>query len=73
LISALTIFLAAAFAPLQRLLDTVDLTLEQWAICVGAAATIIVVEEVRKFIRRRGNSVSETVPVATPATAPAAS
>ncbi len=61
LISALTIFLAAAFAPLQRLLDTVDLTLDQWAICLGAAATIIVVEEVRKLIRRRSQAPAAPV------------
>jgi hypothetical protein len=34
-------------------LDTVDLTVEQWAVCIAGAATIIVIEEVRKFIRRR--------------------
>jgi Ca2+-transporting ATPase len=51
-LSLLTIFLATSFGPLQRLLDTVDLTLEQWAVCAAAAATIIVIEEVRKLIRR---------------------
>ena len=49
-LSLLTIFLATTFGPLQRLLDTTDLTVEQWAICIAGAASIIVIEEVRKFI-----------------------
>ena len=52
-LSALTIFLATSFGPLQRLLDTIDLTVEQWALCILGASTVIVIEEVRKFIRRR--------------------
>ncbi len=30
----LTIFLATTFGPLQRVLDTVELSVEQWAICI---------------------------------------
>ena len=71
LLSVLTIFLAAAFGPLQRLLDTVDLSLEQWAICIGAGATIIVVEEIRKFFRRRSNPAPAEAPVQAPAPAAA--
>ncbi len=57
-LSLLTIFLATAFGPLQRILDTVELTVDQWAICGIVAASIIVVEEVRKVLRRRrGSSV----------------
>jgi Ca2+-transporting ATPase len=52
-LSALTIFLATTFSPLQRVLDTTELNLEQWAICLVAAASIIVVTEVRKIVRRR--------------------
>ncbi|MFL5750472.1 MAG: cation-translocating P-type ATPase [Chloroflexota bacterium] len=52
-LSVLTIFLATAFGPLQRLLGTIDLTVEQWAMCIAGAATVIVIEEVRKLIRRR--------------------
>jgi Ca2+-transporting ATPase len=70
-LSALTIFLATSFGPLQRLLDTVELTLDQWAICVAAGASIIVLEEVRKFIQRRSTPISaaETVPTPAPAAA----
>ena len=33
-LSVLTIFLATAFGPLQRVLDTVELSVEQWAVCI---------------------------------------
>ena len=33
-LSVLSIVLAAQFGPLQRLLDTVDLNAEQWALCI---------------------------------------
>jgi Ca2+-transporting ATPase len=52
-LSVLTVFLATTFGPLQRILDTTELSPEQWAICVVAAASIIVVAEVRKVFRRR--------------------
>jgi Ca2+-transporting ATPase len=51
--SVLTIFLATTFGPLQRILDTTELTVEQWAICIVVGAVIIVVAEVRKLLRRR--------------------
>ncbi len=37
-LSLLTIFLATTFGPLQRVLDTVELTVEQWALCIVVAA-----------------------------------
>ena len=43
-----TIFLATAFGPLQRVLDTVELSPELWAVCIVVAGSVIVVEEVRK-------------------------
>ena len=52
-VSLLTVFLATTFGPLQRILDTTELTLEQWAICIVLASLIIVVAEVRKLLRRR--------------------
>ncbi len=57
-LSLLTIFLATTFGPLQRVLDTVELTIEQWAICGIVAALIIVVSEVRKVMRRRAAPVA---------------
>jgi Ca2+-transporting ATPase len=68
LLSALTIFLATTFGPLQRLLDTVELSPELWAVCLLAASTIIVVEEVRKIFRRRSSAAeapATAVPVLT--------
>jgi Ca2+-transporting ATPase len=69
-LSALTIFLATAFGPLQRILDTIDLTVEQWAACIVVAATVLVIEEVRKFIRRRRAPAPAPTP-AVPAPVPA--
>ena len=58
ILSAITIFLATSFGPLQRLLDTVDLSPEQWTVCIVVAASIIVVEEARKLLRRRATSAA---------------
>ena len=52
-LSALTVFLATTFGPLQRILDTTELSIEQWAICILASLVIVVVAEVRKIFRRR--------------------
>jgi Ca2+-transporting ATPase len=57
--SLLTIFLATTFGPLQRILDTTELSVDQWAICIAAAATILVVTEIRKVFRRRGMAGTE--------------
>jgi Ca2+-transporting ATPase len=51
--SLLSIFLATTFGPLQRMLDTTELTVEQWAICAVAATTVIILAEVRKLLSRR--------------------
>ncbi len=64
-LSLLTIFLATTFSPLQRVLDTVELSVEQWAICIVAGAVIIVVAELRKLVSRR--SVAVDAPSTTPA------
>ena len=66
-LSVVTIFLATAFGPLQRVLDTVELSPELWAVCIVVAATIIVVEEVRKLVRRR--AIASAPVVAAPAAA----
>jgi Ca2+-transporting ATPase len=38
----------------QRILHTVELTGNQWLICIGAGLTIIAASEIRKFLLRRG-------------------
>jgi P-type Ca2+ transporter type 2C len=47
------IVLAPELGILQRVLGTVSLTRNEWAICVVAGLSIIVVSEVQKFIFRR--------------------
>ena len=50
----LAIVAATTIGFLERVLVTVELTFAQWWICIGLAATLVVVEEVLKFaIRRR--------------------
>ncbi|MEZ5321907.1 MAG: HAD-IC family P-type ATPase [Microthrixaceae bacterium] len=39
--------------PLRRLFETSDLTLGQWGICVGAALTLGVIDEVRRLVTVR--------------------
>jgi hypothetical protein len=41
------------FGPLQNLLDMTNLDIRQWLACAGVAASIIVVSEIRKAIRRQ--------------------
>ncbi len=66
-VSVLTIFLATTFGPLERVLDTTELDPGLWAICILVAASIIVVDEVRKLLRRRSTAVVAAAP--SPATA----
>jgi len=48
-VSILTILLATQFGPLQQILDTVELTVGEWALCVVVAASIVVICEVKKL------------------------
>ena len=68
-LSILTIILAAEFGPLQRVLDTVGLTWEQWALCIVVATSIIVVSEVKKLLGVGTGEEPEAVAVAAPAAA----
>ncbi len=52
-LSVLTIILATELGFLQRLLGTASLTIDQWVICIVVSLSLIVVEEVRKFLRIR--------------------
>ena len=53
LLSAAAIILATELGFFQRILDTVELTGNQWLICIGAASTIVVVSEAWKLVLRR--------------------
>jgi P-type Ca2+ transporter type 2C len=59
LASALSIVLATSFGFLQRILDTVELTGNQWLICIGAALPIVAASEIRKFVLRRRDSAAQ--------------
>jgi Ca2+-transporting ATPase len=56
LMSAVAIILATELQFLQRVLDTVELTGNQWLICIGAGLLVVVVSEAWKFVLRRRES-----------------
>jgi Ca2+-transporting ATPase len=62
LASATSIIVATEFGFLQRILDTVELTGNQWLICIGAALPIVVASEIRKLLLRRRDSAAEEPP-----------
>ena len=71
--SLVVIVLTTELGILQRILDTVSLTFNQWLICIVASLVILVVTEVRKAL---GIKTTEPVALAaastpSPATAPA--
>ena len=49
----IAIILAPQLDLLNRILETVPLTLHQWLICIVAALTAVVASEIRKAILRR--------------------
>jgi Ca2+-transporting ATPase len=48
---------------LQRIFDTTELNLAQWSICIGIAASLVVIEELIKLVIRRRSR--RRVPAAT--------
>jgi Ca2+-transporting ATPase len=61
LASAASIILATSFGFLQRILDTVELTGNQWLICIGAGLPIVVASEIRKLVLRRRDAAGQGV------------
>jgi P-type Ca2+ transporter type 2C len=53
LLSAATIIAATEIHFFQSLLDTTSLSLNEWAICLGVGASVIVLAEAWKFVARR--------------------
>ena len=53
LLSAAAIIFGTELQFFQRILDTVEMTGNQWLICIGGGAAILVVSEIRKFVMRR--------------------
>jgi P-type Ca2+ transporter type 2C len=64
-ISVLSIILATELGFLQRILGTVSLSPDQWAVCLLVSLSLIVVEEVRKLMKVRTGD--EPVAAAAPA------
>ena len=54
-LSVLTIILATELGFLQRLLGTVSLSADQWAVCIVVPLSLIVVEEGRKLLKIHTN------------------
>jgi magnesium-transporting ATPase (P-type) len=52
-IALLAIIAVTTIGFLQRIFDTVELNLAQWGICIGIAASLLVVEELIKLVLRR--------------------
>ena len=65
-VSVLTLILATVFGPLEALLKTTSLDVQQWLICICVALSVIVVSEIRKAVRRRAAAqtaqAGQTVP-----------
>jgi Ca2+-transporting ATPase len=68
-LTLLAIIAVTTIGILQRLFDTVDMTFAQWAICVGLAASLVVVEEVTKLVIRRRSPTVEAQPELAPSPA----
>jgi Ca2+-transporting ATPase len=47
------IVLTTTLSPLQRLLQTTELELELWLVCIGAALLVAIASEIRKLVFRR--------------------
>ena len=52
-IALLAIIAVTTIGFLQRIVGTVDLSLSQWSVCIGLAATLVVIEELIKLVLRR--------------------
>ena len=73
LMSVVAIVFGTELRFFQRILDTEELTGNQWLICIGAALAVVVVSEVWKLMLRRREAAAEPaeVPVPDDETAPA--
>jgi P-type Ca2+ transporter type 2C len=69
--SLLAIILAPQLDLLNRILDTVPLTLNQWLICIVSAFVPVIVTEIRKLVLRRRQDAPATAEPADAVEAPA--
>jgi Ca2+-transporting ATPase len=63
-LSVLTIVLATELGFLQRILGTVSLSPDQWAVCIVVSLSIVAVEEVRKLLKISTTEASDLVAAA---------
>jgi Ca2+-transporting ATPase len=71
-LSVATIILMTEFGLFRRILDTTNLNLDQWLVCILVGLLIIPVSEVRKLILRKPiDEATEDEATAPPATPPA--
>jgi P-type Ca2+ transporter type 2C len=68
-IALLAIILVTTIGFLQRIFQTTELDLAQWGICIGIAASLVVVEELIKLILRQRHRRRVTTPPTEPALA----
>ena len=52
-VSLVTLILATVLGPLEALLDTTPLDVQQWLICTCVALSVVVISEIRAALRRR--------------------
>jgi Ca2+-transporting ATPase len=52
-IALLAIIAVTTIGFLEQIFDTVELSFSQWSICIGLAASLVVVEELIKLVIRR--------------------
>jgi Ca2+-transporting ATPase len=62
LMSVVAIIFATELRFLQRILDTVELTGNQWLICIAGGSVIVVASEIRKLLLRRRASAAQFTP-----------
>ncbi len=63
-LALLATVLVTTLGILQRIFGTVELSFTQWSICIGIASSIVILEEVTKFVvRRRDRAAGGAVPV----------
>jgi Ca2+-transporting ATPase len=62
-VSLLAIVAITALDLLERIFDTTGLSFNQWCICIGIASSLVVVEEVVKFVIRRRTPSQATAAV----------
>ena len=65
-LSLAAIVAGAEVGIVHRLLDTVDLSSEQWLVCIAVSLLIVVVSEARKLLLRRRPDAVPAVDAASP-------